>query len=261
MDKEILSKSTLLTLGKSQFRKRDFFVSLIVFLCMVIVSCAVVWLLAKSTLFTSLSKQQFVGVHICVTILLLLIDCITAITVLLFLQLKENNKKLAQAACIDQLTGLCTKQTALLSLDHELCQAARHRSHVGICFVDMDNFKNINDKYGHIAGDKILNKIADGMKSCVRGGDVVARFGGDEFLIILCDLNKHDDYQIVMNRLDSVLKAEHDLGQGQLVKAEASVGISVYPEDGSNIDELIHFADQSMYEVKRLKKSARSSAT
>ena len=257
MDKEILSKSTLLTLGKSQFRKRDFFVSLIVFLCMVIISCVVVWVLAKSTLFTSLSKEQFVGVHICVAILLLLIDCITAITVLLFLQLKENNKMLAQAACIDQLTGLCTKQTALLSLDHELCQAARHRSHVGICFIDMDNFKGVNEKYGHLAGDKLLYKIAKDIKSCVRGEDVVARFGDDEFLIILCDMCKHDDYQVVLKRLDSILRAEVDFGDGQVVKTDASLGVSVYPEDGANIDELIRVADRAMYEEKREKKNKR----
>ena len=257
----IMSESASLTFGKSKFRKRDFFISVGVFIVMFAITCATVILLAKSSIYASLTKEQFVVQHVCFTVILIILDIAVALLVLLLLHLKDTNKKLEQIACVDQLTGLCTKQTALLSLDHELCQAARHRSHVGICFVDMDNFKNINDKYGHIAGDKILNKIADGMKSCVRGGDVVARFGGDEFLIILCDLNKHDDYQIVMNRLDSVLKAEHDLGQGQLVKAEASVGISVYPEDGSNIDELIHFADQSMYEVKRLKKSARSSAT
>ena len=74
-------------------------------------------------------------------------------------------------------------------------------------------------------------------------------------------MGKHDDYKVVVNRLDTILQSEHDVGDGHHVKTEASVGVSVYPEDGSNIDELIHFADQSMYEVKRLKKSARTSAT
>lgn len=257
----VMSESASLAFGKSKFRKRDFFAALIVFIVLFVTTCLFVIMFAHSSLYASLPKQWLVIHHICLTILLLLLDVSVSLLVLLLLHLRDTNQKLAEIACIDQLTGLCTKQTALLSLDHELCQAARHRSHVGVCYIDMDNFKKINDKYGHSAGDTILNRIAGGIKSCVRGEDVVARFGDDEFLIILCDMGKHDDYKVVVNRLDTILQSEHDVGDGHHVKTEASVGVSVYPEDGSNIDELIHFADQSMYEVKRLKKSARTSAT
>src|SRR5574344_36088 len=254
----IMSESASLTFGKSKFRKRDFFISVGVFIVMFAITCATVILLAKSSIYASLTKEQFVVQHVCFTVILIILDIAVALLVLLLLHLKDTNKKLEQIACVDQLTGLCTKQTALLSLDHELCQAARHRSHVGICFIDMDNFKNVNDRYGHLEGDKLLHRIAKGMKSCVRGEDIVARFGDDEFLIILCDMSKHDDYQVVVKRLDSILKSEIDLGGGQVVKTDASLGISVYPEDGANIDELIRFADKAMYDKKREKKSGRA---
>jgi len=256
--KDSFVQGASIVLGKSKFLLCDFFISLLIFIVLCGLSCAVIVSFAKMPEYASFAQKQYLSLRVFISVLLLVVSFLIAVLVLLLLQLHENNTKLREIACIDQLTGLCTKQTALLSLDHELCQAARHRTHVGVCFIDMDNFKNVNDKYGHLVGDKLLNKIAKAMKSCVRSEDIVARFGDDEFLIILCNMTKHDDYQIVVNRLDSVLKENRDLGNGQVVKAEASVGVSVYPEDGANIDELIRFADNAMYEIKRVKKSTHS---
>jgi diguanylate cyclase (GGDEF)-like protein len=186
-----------------------------------------------------------------IAVLQLFLDFFVAASVLLMLQLNSSNKKLEQLVCIDQLTKLYAKQTALSVLQQEISHAGRYGLHLAVCFIDMDNFKQINDRYGHAAGDTMLAIAADRMKSCMRAEDIVARYGGDEFLVILRSQNKSDDFREAARRLTESLRKNIDIGTGQLVKLSASVGIAVYPENGNNIEELISYADKSMYAVKR----------
>ena len=131
--------------------------------------------------------------------------CAFTILTLLFLKLRQSNIRLAQLATLDQLTGLYTKQTAIFSLEKELDYAKRNDSQVAVCFIDMNNFKQINDNYGHTIGDAALSKVAKRLMESVRPEDIIARFGGDEFIIIFRGKKTGTDYSSTVERIRAVL--------------------------------------------------------
>ena len=166
-------------------------------------------------------------------------------------QAEENIKYLAQ---YDQLTNLPNRALFNDRLKHAIDRALRNKNKIGLMFIDLDGFKKINDSLGHQAGDELLQIVAERLANIVRSDDTVARFGGDEFIIILEDL-KHSDF--VTNVAKKVLHAVADAIylSGHEVTVGASIGISIYPDNGDDAINLIKKADAAMYEAKKLGKN------
>lgn len=201
---------------------------------------------------------HWVNIHLVIVLgtLSLLLICAFTILTLLFLKLRQSNIRLAQLATLDQLTGLYTKQTAIFSLKKELDYAKRNDSQVAVCFIDMNNFKQINDHYGHTVGDTALAKVAKRLMESVRPEDIIARFGGDEFIIIFRGKYTGTDYSSTIERIRAVLNVPARLSAHVLADISASVGLAVYPTNGNCVEELIAYADKAMYaEKERMKKS------
>ena len=203
----------------------------------------------------------WVNVHLVLVLgtLSFLLICAFTILTMLFLKLRQSNIRLAQLATLDQLTGLYTKQTAIFTLKKEIDYANRNGTQVAVCFIDMNNFKQINDKYGHTVGDSALVKVAKRLMESVRPEDIVARFGGDEFIIIFRGKNTGTDYQTTVDRIKAVLNVPAKISAHVLADISAAVGIAVYPTNGNGVEELIAFADKAMYEEKARIKNTNTS--
>jgi diguanylate cyclase (GGDEF)-like protein len=149
----------------------------------------------------------------------------------------------------DQLTGLPNRTLLLDRLDNAISNSKRHGKLVALLFLDLNGFKQINDAFGHAAGDRALQLVADCLKSLVRETDTVSRHGGDEFLILLAEVEHAEDAAVVAEKVNSALGAfsqidDHPIG------LTASIGISVYPQDGTDAASLIDRADAAMYVAK-----------
>ena len=203
----------------------------------------------------------WVNVHLVLVLgtLSLLLICAFTILTMLFLKLRQSNIRLAQLATLDQLTGLYTKQTAIFTLKKEIDYANRNGTQVAVCFIDMNNFKQINDKYGHTVGDSALVKVAKRLMESVRPEDIVARFGGDEFIIIFRGKNTGTDYHNTVDRIKAVLNVPAKISAHVLADISAAVGIAVYPTNGNGVEELIAYADKAMYEEKARIKNTNTS--
>ncbi len=149
----------------------------------------------------------------------------------------------------DMLTGLPNRAYLTERLNTILAFARRHGTLVAIMFIDLDNFKIVNDSLGHHVGDALLKEVAGRIKEVLRESDMVSRLGGDEFLVILADFAAPDDAAKVADKLLQTVSAPIAL-QGQQLSANASIGISVFPRDGDNADDLIRRADAAMYSAK-----------
>jgi diguanylate cyclase (GGDEF)-like protein len=166
---------------------------------------------------------------------------------------KEMTRQLEQLSHVaghNSLTGLPNRRLMEDLLTHSLASAERNSKHVAVCYCDLDGFKLINDNFGHQAGDAVLIEAARRMEKCVRQEDVVARFGGDEFLIMLLDLNHPEDISPVIKKLLERL-AEPYVIEGQGLHLTGSLGVSVYSEHGSEANILIRRADEALYAAKR----------
>jgi diguanylate cyclase (GGDEF)-like protein len=117
-------------------------------------------------------------------------------------------------------------------------------------FLDLDLFKDVNDRFGHLVGDQALKKIAARFASVVREADTIARLGGDEFVIMVTDISGAEDAEIVASKLLETLSEPFHI-QGNQIKVNASIGISLFPDNGISAEELLGAADQAMYAVKQ----------
>ncbi|MGA7980780.1 MAG: GGDEF domain-containing protein, partial [Chromatiaceae bacterium] len=155
-----------------------------------------------------------------------------------------------QSAELDALTQLANRTTLLGRFAQVLANARRHGVWFALLFLDLDKFKQFNDAYGHAFGDRVLKLVADRLVSAVRREDTVSRYGGDEFLVLLAELNRPEDARTVAEKLSEALGAPAEL-DGHVVGLSACVGIAIYPEDGDDFDTLVARADAAMYEAKR----------
>ena len=159
-------------------------------------------------------------------------------------------KKAPQAAAFDALTHLPSRTTFLDHFSLAVANARRHGTRFALLFLDLDNFKQLNDEHGHVFGDKVLHLAADRMLSVVREADTVSRHGGDEFLVLLAEMNQPGDAQTVAEKLIAAVGVPAAL-EGRVVSVTASVGIAIYPDDGEDLETLVARADAAMYETKR----------
>ncbi|ORU94585.1 MAG: hypothetical protein A6F70_09315 [Cycloclasticus sp. symbiont of Bathymodiolus heckerae] len=175
-------------------------------------------------------------------------------------ELKKQQVALKELAHYDNLTGLPNR---VLFADHfELAVAQRKRSkkHLVVCFVDIDNFKPVNDGFGHDVGDKLLIQIANRMTASVRDEDTVSRAGGDEFTLLLGGLESYLECEQLVQRILNKLSEPYIIGEHEFNAITASIGISIYPNDGSDvdIDSLVRHADHAMYDAKESGKNRYS---
>ncbi|MGC9527049.1 MAG: EAL domain-containing protein [Limnospira sp.] len=165
-------------------------------------------------------------------------------------QQKQNEEILAHQANYDALTDLPNRILVLDRLRQAMVQADRDRRHVALMFVDLDHFKKINDTLGHELGDYLLQETADRLMKCLRKSDTVGRLGGDEFLIIIPNLEHPLQVEYVANKVLEVLGKPFDLC-GEEAFISASIGITSYPDDGKDTNTLMRNADTAMYAAKQ----------
>lgn len=151
----------------------------------------------------------------------------------------------------DELTGLPNRAMFLESLKRTISSTQRKNGMFSILFIDLDHFKQINDSLGHDVGDQLLQSIATRLRASMREGDIVARLGGDEFVVLIEDLDERDDVVQVAQKIREALKPSCILAAGQSVKMTLSIGISTYPQDGTEINQLLKSADSAMYQAKK----------
>lgn len=159
-------------------------------------------------------------------------------------------ERLQYLAYNDVLTGLPNRRLFLDRLNTSLSQARRDKHMLAVLFVDLDQFKQVNDTLGHKAGDELLVGVTERMKSCLRESDTLARFGGDEFAVILPVISDAEAANNVARKfLDSYTKPMKI--NGGVLNVTASMGISIFPNDGEDMDDLLHHADSAMYRIKK----------
>ncbi|MBT0961316.1 EAL domain-containing protein [Denitromonas sp. IR12] len=162
-------------------------------------------------------------------------------------------KQLEYQATHDPLTGLPNRNLLQDRLQQALRQAQRRGSRGALAFVDLDNFKFVNDSLGHGAGDRLLVEVARRLKASVRESDTVARYGGDEFVLILGDYEGLSDTLHILHRIQDVVGAPIAL-QGHQIHVNCSIGVSVFPDDGGDLEVLLRHADAAMHHAKTLGK-------
>jgi diguanylate cyclase (GGDEF)-like protein len=168
------------------------------------------------------------------------------------LDYKAREERLSNLAYQDVLTGLANRRLLNEHLKQELARARRQRTMVAVVFVDLDNFKIVNDTLGHSTGDRVLREVSARLSSCIREGDIVARLGGDEFVMVLPIQSDRDPSPLIERLLDS-LSRTFRIGNRKL-NVSCSVGVAVYPQDGRDGATLLRHADAHMYRAKGLRR-------
>lgn len=157
--------------------------------------------------------------------------------------------KILQLAETDQLTGLANRNALIKFVDHEFARADRHGSLVACLYFDLDKFKPINDTYGHQVGDHVLMVTSSRLRKLARKTDCVARIGGDEFVVMLTDVQSAGQITIAKNRMVEAVLTPIDTDAGE-VCVGTSLGVAIYPQDAANLEELLNVADERMYKDK-----------
>jgi diguanylate cyclase (GGDEF)-like protein/PAS domain S-box-containing protein len=164
-------------------------------------------------------------------------------------ELHDAHETISQLAYYDALTGLPNRRLYQDRFQLAISAAKRHKSKLGLLYLDVDNFKGVNDVWGHDFGDQLLKYMASVLMDCVREMDTVARLGGDEFCIIINDVNDNADLvhiaDNILNRLNRTVELD-----GRDMSINTSIGISVYPDDAMDAGELMKCADMAMYHAK-----------
>jgi diguanylate cyclase (GGDEF)-like protein/PAS domain S-box-containing protein len=165
---------------------------------------------------------------------------------------KESEHLLEYLASHDSLTGLPNRSLFSNRLRHALLLAKRSNRYIAVIFIDLDDFKSVNDAFGHEMGDQVLKRVAKTLRNCVRESDTVARLSGDEFTLVVENISIPDDAAAISQKILTEL-SEPICEDGQEITNTASIGISIYPTDGADEISLLKKADAAMYQVKKTK--------
>lgn len=166
-------------------------------------------------------------------------------------RLAQKTAEARHFAYHDELTGLPNRSLLLDRLKQAMVQAERQHKQVALLLLDLDGFKDVNDEFGHAAGDKLLQQVAERLAACVRGGDTVCRYGGDEFVVMLPEIDGQETAEAVAEKIRSNLAAPYVL-DGNAIAITASVGVAMYRGDEQHHSDLIKQADIAMYLAKAL---------
>lgn len=162
----------------------------------------------------------------------------------------QLRKELYNFSVSDPLTGLYHRGYARERINEEIARCRQEGTSFSLIFIDLDNFKEVNDRYGHLVGDAVIRHVAAVLQSAVRKGDILSRYGGDEFLLLLPGA-AGEEAELMLQRLLRVVKANPYYLNGVPVHLGLSGGIAEYPSDGQNPEQLLQVADQKMYCQKR----------
>ena len=165
-------------------------------------------------------------------------------------KLKQSEEELHKLAHYDPLTDLPNRLLFESRLEHAIEQAQRQESQAAVIFMDLDDFKKVNDSLGHVVGDELLSKVAKRLKARVRKADTLARLGGDEFVVLIETLKQPQDVATLARDVLTTLAMPFRLANTQELHVHGSIGISVYPDDGDTSSELLRAADTAMYRAK-----------
>lgn len=163
---------------------------------------------------------------------------------------KEYEKRLEMLANYDPLTGLANRAFLLSHLQNSIFQAKRYKTTIALLMFDLDRFKDINDSYGHSAGDELLQLVSQRFTARLREGDLISRLGGDEFAVVVENLEHPEDAGRLADEMIQELSAEYQLASGSTIHIGASVGIVLFPEHGDESSVLLQHADAALYKAK-----------
>ena len=163
----------------------------------------------------------------------------------------EVTAKMSDLAQQDHLTGLLNRYAFEERFKQSMTLARRYKREIGLLFIDLNKFKEINDVWGHNCGDEVLKAMADQLLSCMRKADSAARYGGDEFVVLLSEI-EHPDHVFVVADKVRRMAANLRLPDGREVVLDISIGVSLYPDNGDTLEALLRHADADMYRNKAL---------
>lgn len=169
-------------------------------------------------------------------------------------ELERANQRLEHIAHYDALTHLPNRVLLADRMQQAMAQSQRREQSLAVAFIDLDGFKTVNDQHGHSMGDQLLIAIALRMRAALREGDTLARIGGDEFVVVLTDLNRASDCEPLLQRL-LIAAAEPITLNDSRLEVSASIGVTIYPQDGVDAEQLLRHADQAMYLAKQAGKN------
>lgn len=172
---------------------------------------------------------------------------IVAIRLLFDLDLAEQNFK--ELSRMDDVTGINNRRYFLEMAERELDRAKRYSVEFSLVMFDINEFKLINDQFGHLVGDKMLREIAQQCRVRIRNTDYIARWGGDEFVVLVAQ-SENVDLDQYCNRILNIIREIHLIEDYQSIRVTASIGSKRYSDDIFSIDEMIHWADRDMYQIK-----------
>ena len=168
---------------------------------------------------------------------------------------EQTTAQMSHMAEHDFLTGLPNRTLLTDRLAQAIALAQRHGKKVALMYLDLDHFKHINDSLGHAVGDQLLQSVAKRLQACVRLSDTVSRQGGDEFVVLLAEVETVQDAVLTAEKLIEAMAEPHLIG-GHRLHVTLSIGISLYPDDGKDVEAVVRNADTAMYHAK---KSGRNS--
>ena len=164
-------------------------------------------------------------------------------------EVRASARKMSHLACHDFLTDLPNRVLLCDRITQAIALAHRSHKQVAVLFIDFDGFKPVNDLLGHAIGDELIRSVALRLKAAVRASDTVSRNGGDEFVVLLSEVDHAEHAALGADKIIAGVTAPHDVF-GHALRVTASVGIAVYPIDGGNAEALLKFADAAMYRAK-----------
>ena len=158
---------------------------------------------------------------------------------------------LQKVAHHDSLTELPNRYLLLDRLRQAIASSNRNQTSFALCFIDLDGFKPVNDRYGHDAGDFVLREVGSRLTGSIRENDTVARIGGDEFVVILVDIDVGARFHATLDRILAIIKKPIPIPEGVEINISLSMGVTVYPDDLGSPDDLLNHADEAMYTAKK----------